>query len=112
MGNENVEISVVIPVYGCEEALMELYARLKIAIEAITDDFEIIMVNDACPRGSWEVIVEIHEMDPRVKGVDLSRNFGQHRAITAGLDESRGEWDCCNGLRSPGQTGGDSTASP
>ena len=85
-------ISVVIPVYGCKTCLKELYRRLVTSLEAITPSFEIIMVNDACPQNSWEIIREIALKDVRVKGLDLSRNFGQIRAITAGLHHATGEW--------------------
>ena len=85
-------ISVVIPVYGCRACLEELYRRLVTSLEAITPGFEIIMVNDACPQNSWEIIREIALRDSRVKGLDLSRNFGQIRAITAGLHHAKGEW--------------------
>jgi polyisoprenyl-phosphate glycosyltransferase len=85
-------ISVVIPVYGCKTCLVELYLRLKKTMETITQDFEIIMINDASPDGAWETIIELVQKDPRVKGIDLSRNFGQHYAITAGLDHCSGDW--------------------
>ena len=85
-------ISVVIPVYGCKTSLKELYRRLVTSLEAITPSFEIILVNDACPQNSWEIIREIALNDIRVKGLDLSRNFGQIRAITAGLHHATGEW--------------------
>ncbi len=85
-------ISVVIPVYGCKTCLKELYRRLVTSLEAITPSFEIILVNDACPQNSWEIIREIALKDVRVKGLDLSRNFGQIRAITAGLHHATGEW--------------------
>ncbi len=87
-----MDISVVIPVYGCRACLEELYARLVTALEAITPHFEIILVNDACPQNSWEVIRRIALKDERVKSLDLSRNFGQIRAITAGLHYADGEW--------------------
>jgi glycosyltransferase involved in cell wall biosynthesis len=85
-------ISVVSPVYGCRACLPELCSRIKAALEKKTADFEIILVNDASPDGSWETIVELANKDHRVKGINLSRNFGQHYAITAGLDHCRGEW--------------------
>ena len=88
----HIYISIVIPVYGCRTALIELYIRLKQTLENISEDFEIIMVNDASPDGAWETIVELAQKDKRVKGINLSRNFGQHYAITAGLDHSKGEW--------------------
>jgi glycosyltransferase involved in cell wall biosynthesis len=87
-----IHISVVIPVYGCKACLEELYRRLVKVIEAITPDFEIILVNDACPQNSWEVVKHLALTDRRVIGLDLSRNFGQIRAITAGLDRAQGDW--------------------
>jgi glycosyltransferase involved in cell wall biosynthesis len=87
-----MDISVVIPVYGCRACLEDLYQRLVTALAAITPSYEIILVNDACPQNSWEVIKQIAMKDPHVKGIDLSRNFGQIRAITAGLHYAHGEW--------------------
>ena len=87
-----MDISVVIPVYGCRAALTELYRRLVESVSKITNEFEIILVNDNCPQNSWEVIEELCANDKRVKGIDLSRNFGQMRAILAGLDYAVGEW--------------------
>ena len=85
-------ISVVTPVYGCRGCLVQLYSRLRNTLEQISPNFEIIMVDDASPDNSWTTIEEICAGDPRVKGIRLSRNFGQHRAITAGLDHVNGEW--------------------
>jgi glycosyltransferase involved in cell wall biosynthesis len=85
-------ISVVTPVYGCKTSLYELYIRLRQTLETINSDFEIIMVNDASPDEAWEVIVELAKNDRRVIGINFSRNFGQHYAITAGLDHCKGEW--------------------
>ena len=87
-----MEISVVIPVYGCKAALQELYERLSITLSGITEEYEIIFVNDACPQGSWSVIESISSKDKKVIGIDLSRNFGQGKAITAGLDYASGEY--------------------
>ncbi len=87
-----MDISVVIPVYGCRACLEELHQRLVTALAAITPRYEIILVNDACPQNSWEVIKQIAMKDPHVKGIDLSRNFGQIRAITAGLHYADGDW--------------------
>tara|TARA_R110002124_G_scaffold174124_3_gene341725 strand:- start:6859 stop:7785 length:927 start_codon:yes stop_codon:yes gene_type:complete len=83
---------VVTPVYGCAEALPELCQRLHIVLGSITPDYEIIMVNDACPDGSWAIIQSLATEDSRVKGINFSRNFGQHYAITAGLDFARSDW--------------------
>jgi len=89
---DKVHISVVTPVYGHQLNLNELFTRLRDTLIRITEDFEIIMVNDASPDNAWEVIKNLATKDPRVKGIDLSRNFGQHHAITAGLDCACGEW--------------------
>jgi len=85
-------ISVVSPVYGCSTCIYELYSRLKETLEKISPQFEIILVNDASPDGSWLQIVELAQLDLRVKGINLSRNFGQHYAISAGLDHCSGDW--------------------
>jgi len=85
-------ISVVIPVYGCPDGLDELYKRLVKSIEPITTNFELILVNDASPDRSWEIIQKLALDDARVLGVNLSRNFGQHPAIFAGLKHSSGDW--------------------
>lgn len=87
-----VKISVVSPVYGCRECLGALCERVAATLGPITDDYEIILVNDACPQGSWEHIQALARQEPRVKGINLSRNFGQHYAITAGLDHAQGDW--------------------
>lgn len=87
-----MKISAVIPVYGCKAALPELYKRLSKALFQITEDYEIILVNDNCPQNSWEVIEEICKKDSHVKGIELSRNFGQMKAILAGLDYASGDW--------------------
>src|SRR5690606_41606800 len=85
-------ISVVIPVYGCPECLDELCARLTRSLTDITQNFEIILVNDACPKNSWQAIMAASQHDKRIKGLNFSRNFGQHYAITAGLDYATGDW--------------------
>ena len=86
-----MDISVVIPVYGCREAVPELHKRLVTVLESMNKSFEIIMVDDHCPQNSWEEIEKLCGEDKRVVGVKLSRNFGQMRAITAGLQKSVGD---------------------
>ncbi|MBI2297082.1 MAG: glycosyltransferase family 2 protein [Betaproteobacteria bacterium] len=85
-------ISVVTPVYQAEGCLDELYRRLAAALGSLTQDFEIIMVEDCGGDRSWEIIQALARKDPRVKGVQFSRNFGQHYGITAGLDFCDGDW--------------------
>jgi dolichol-phosphate mannosyltransferase len=88
----NPHISIVSPVYGCKTCLYELYLRLKETLEKITPNFEIILINDASPDDAWGTIVELANKDRRVKGINFSRNFGQHYAIAAGIDICSGEW--------------------
>jgi hypothetical protein len=85
-------ISVVIPVYGCVAALPELYQRLTTTLTSFAGNHELILVNDHSPDGSWAQVQALAAADPRVLGLSLSRNFGQHAAITAGLDRAAGEW--------------------
>ena len=85
-------ISIVVPAYGCESCLEPLYETLKPVLEAISPDFEIVMVDDHSPQRDWEVIAKLAARDPRVRGVKLTRNFGQHNAIAAGLAECGGDW--------------------
>ncbi|PID27456.1 MAG: glycosyltransferase [Candidatus Cloacimonadota bacterium] len=92
MKNNNPEISVVVPCYKCEQSLEELYRRLVDTLEKIVPSFEIILVNDASPENDWSVIYNLVSRDKKVIGINLSRNFGQHYAITAGLDYSSGNW--------------------
>ena len=85
-------LSVVIPVYENESSLLELHKRLTESLGAISQDFEIILVEDYGKDRSWNIIKELAHSDTRVKGLRLSRNFGQHYAITAGLDVASGDW--------------------
>jgi dolichol-phosphate mannosyltransferase len=85
-------ISVVSPVYKAEKIIPKLVNRTVQELEKITAHFEIILVEDCGPDDSWKVIQRCAKDDPRIKGIKLSRNFGQHYAITAGLDFASGEW--------------------
>ena len=85
-------LSIISPIYKGEKMLEELVSRIEASVETFTFDYEIILVNDCSPDESWTKIKEICSRDKQVKGVNLSRNFGQHYAITAGLAESTGEW--------------------
>jgi dolichol-phosphate mannosyltransferase len=85
-------ISVVIPVYKAEKILDALYRRLRDALETVSPAFEIVLVEDCGGDRSWEVIERLAQADPRVVGLQFSRNFGQHYGITAGLDQCRGDW--------------------
>jgi len=85
-------LSIVSPVYRAEFQLEELVERIKTSVETLQLDFEIILVNDHSPDQSWDKIVELSTKYSFVKGIKLSRNFGQHYAITAGLDQAKGDW--------------------
>jgi polyisoprenyl-phosphate glycosyltransferase len=85
-------LSVVIPVYKAENCLDELYFRLKTALEKISNDFEILLIEDHSDDLSWAKIELLAKGDTRVKGIKFSRNFGQHYGITAGLDFCDGDW--------------------
>ena len=87
-----IAISVVVPVYGCQACLEELRARLNHVLQAMSKSYEILLVDDASRDGAWETIAQLCASDPHVKGIRLSRNFGQHHAISAGLDQAAGEW--------------------
>lgn len=84
--------SIVSPVYKAEKIVPELVKRIECSIKSITEDFEIVLVCDGSPDNSWLAIKEECAKDKRVVGVNLSRNFGQHYAITAGMRYARGEW--------------------
>lgn len=88
----NELISIVSPEYNGEKMIPELVSRIENAVSTITTQYEIILVNDCSPDDSWHKIQEICATNKRVKGINLSRNFGQHYAITAGLQKSKGEW--------------------
>lgn len=87
-----MKLSIVSPIYKGEKMLDELVRRITASVTPITDEYEIILVNDQSPDDSWNVIKRICKEDKHVKGANLSRNFGQHYAITAGLSKSSGEW--------------------
>jgi glycosyltransferase involved in cell wall biosynthesis len=92
MSHNKPLISVVSPVYGCGGTVIELYLRIKKALETEKLSFELLLIDDGSPDESWPVIEELASRDNRVKGILLSRNFGQHNAITAGLEHVQGEW--------------------
>ena len=85
-------LSVVSAVYGCRDCLVALYERLCASASQVTDDFELVFVDDRSPDGAWDVLRELARRDPRVRAYRLSRNFGETAAVTAGLSQSRGSW--------------------
>lgn len=87
-----MHISVVIPLYRCEPFIEELCSRLTSSLSRINSEFEIILVNDKSPTNDWNIVKNVCKTNNHVKGINLSRNFGQHYAITAGLSYASGEW--------------------
>jgi polyisoprenyl-phosphate glycosyltransferase len=88
----DVFISVVIPVYRAERILPELCQRLVESLSTLRRSYEIILVDDRSPDNGWKVMQEMAQIYPDITVVRLSRNFGQHYAITAGLDLAGGAW--------------------
>ena len=86
-----VRLSVVTTLYRSAAYVDEFYERAAVAAGAITPDFEIVFVNDGSPDDSLDRARALIERDQRVRVVDLSRNFGHHRAMMIGLEHARGE---------------------
>jgi polyisoprenyl-phosphate glycosyltransferase len=85
-----VDLSVVIPVYQCRDCIAPLYERLRHVLAAVSSTYEIVFVDDRSPDDAWTIISDIAKRDRKVCALRLSRNFGQHAAITAGLAECSG----------------------
>ena len=85
-----LDVSIVVPVYRSEECVEELAYRLRDVLSAANMSFQIIMVNDCSPDGSWEKIVDVSRSVPQVVGVNLRKNAGQDNAIMAGLAQASG----------------------
>jgi glycosyltransferase involved in cell wall biosynthesis len=91
MNASGIHISIVTPSYLCGGCISELHRRLTETLKSLPGNYEIIIVEDGSPANDWEIISEICARDKRVVGIKLSRNYGQHFAITAGLDHARGD---------------------
>ena len=87
-----VHLSVVIPVYNESSLIDELVKRVKTNVKLITEDYEIIIVDDGSQDNTWNSIENEAKLENRIKGIKFSRNFGHRYAITAGLHNSEGEW--------------------
>src|SRR5579885_1265604 len=87
----NPVYSIVAPVFNEEETLPHFYQRVVSVMEQLGEPFEIVLVNDGSTDGSYAVMKQLHQQDPRVRAVDFSRNFGHQIAISAGLEYARGD---------------------
>lgn len=83
-------LTCVIPVYGSASQLPELCRRLIATLASRDDGFEILLIDDRGPGDAWRVITALADADPRVRGVQLCRNFGQHNALLCGVREAQG----------------------
>jgi polyisoprenyl-phosphate glycosyltransferase len=90
--NSNPEISIISPVYRAEKIVDELVHRIRNTMLRMEIPYEIILVEDGSPDGSWEKIAANASLYPEVKGIKFSRNFGQHYAITAGIRAAQGNY--------------------
>lgn len=87
-----VEISIISPVYMGENTIEEMVNRIDSSMDFLSVEYEIILVEDHSPDNSWEAITKVCINNKRVKGIKLSKNFGQHSAISAGLLFASGAW--------------------
>ena len=91
-GVEQPQLSVVVPVYACAGCLHSLHERLTRSVSTITDHYELVFVDDRSLDDGWAILQQLTRSDQHVRAFRLSRNFGQHAAITAGLAQARGRW--------------------
>jgi len=92
MENRTIDISIVSPIYRAEKILPELLRQTTDALNGVGLAHEIILVNDASPDESWSVMQTLRSQYPNLRLINLSRNFGQHYAIKAGVDHASGEY--------------------
>ncbi len=90
--DDEPELSVVVPVYGCADCLAALHERLGTSVSTVTDRYELVLVDDRSRDDGWAVLQRLARADAHVRAFRLSRNFGQDAAITAGLAQARGAW--------------------
>ena len=90
--NNKLVISVISPVYRAENIIEKLVDDIRKVMNQLDVTFEIILVDDRSPDNSWEVMKQLSTKFPEVKSIRLSRNFGQHPAIVAGLSHVKGDW--------------------
>jgi dolichol-phosphate mannosyltransferase len=90
--NNHPILSIVSPVYKAKSIIEDLVSQLKTTLDDLNIEYEIILVDDRCPENSWDVLKKVAKAHNEVKSIRLSRNFGQHQAIMAGISQSKGEW--------------------
>ena len=83
-----MNISVVVPVYNGANTIPALADEVGKTLSGIADEFELVLVNDGSPDQSWEVITNLAQKYPWVRGIDLMRNYGQHNATLCGIREA------------------------
>lgn len=97
------KVSFVIPCYRSEKTLEGVIAEIKEAMGKLSRyDFEIVLVNDSSPDNTWKTIEKLGSENDNVTGINLSKNFGQHAALMAGMRETTGDYVVC--LDDDGQT--------
>jgi undecaprenyl-phosphate 4-deoxy-4-formamido-L-arabinose transferase len=84
-----ISVSIVVPVYNSEKTLVELTERITAVLDSITQNFEIILVNDCSGDASWKVILTLVKQDSNIRGINLMHNYGQHNALLAGIKKAR-----------------------
>jgi dolichol-phosphate mannosyltransferase len=89
--NYNVDISVIIPIYNEEQIIQELYDRLQKSVSQISQNYELLFVNDGSKDHSMLELIKLTQKNSRVFYINFSRNFGHQVAVTAGLDASKGK---------------------
>lgn len=92
MNTTNPELSIIVPVYKGRDLVGPLVAELERALTELVMVFEVVLVDDGCPAGSWQAIRDLSAHNDHVRGVRLSRNFGQQIAVSAGIAEARGQF--------------------
>lgn len=92
MNDYECEFSILIPVYGSSKILKPLYQRITSVFYDISNNYEIIFIEDCSFDNAWDVILDISSFDTRVRALKLSKNFGQHNALLCGIREARGNF--------------------
>lgn len=85
-------ISIVSPVYKAEKIVDKLVSEIRNTLSEVNVPYEIVLVDDRSPDNSWMLMKALSQKHPEVKSIRLSKNFGQHPAIMAGLSNAKGEW--------------------